>query len=57
LIRNHTKKYVSYLKKLAQKQPLIWDEPTTRLQEFRAVFGDDLAAFDADFLRQMQKVQ
>ncbi len=57
LIRSHPKQYVAYLKMLAEKQQLLWDDPATRLKEFRAAFGDDLAKFDADFLRQMQKVR
>ncbi len=57
LIRNHPKQYVAYLKMLSEKQQLLWDDPATRLKEFRAAFGDDLSRFDADFLRQMQKVR
>ncbi len=57
LIRNHPKQYVAYLKMLSEKQQLLWDDPATRLKEFRAAFGDDLTRFDADFLRQMQRVR
>ncbi len=57
LIRNHPKQYVAYLKMLSEKQQLLWDDPATRLKEFRAAFGDDLSRLDADFLRQMQKVR
>jgi hypothetical protein len=42
---------------LSTKKPLVWDKPADRLQEFRAAFGDDLEALDADFVRQMQKLR
>jgi hypothetical protein len=57
LIRNHPKQYAAYLKMLSEKEQLLWDDPATRLKEFRAAFGDDLSRFDADFLRQMQRVR
>ncbi len=56
LIRQHPKEYSTYIKQLAEKQPLLWDEPAARLKEFRAAFGDDLERLDVDFLRQMQRV-
>lgn len=57
LIRNHPKQYIAYIKMLSEKQQLLWDDPATRLKEFREAFGDDLSKLDADFLRQMQKVR
>jgi len=51
LSERHRDQYTSYLKKLAKKQPLIWDEPETRLGEFQTDFGTDLKALDAEFLR------
>ena len=56
LIRQHPKQYVDYLKQLSAKQPLIWDEPQERLQEFKQAFGD-LDQLDAEFLRQIGKVR
>ncbi len=57
LIRQHPKEYLAYLKQLADKPPLVWDEPRTRLKEFRAALGDNLDHLDHDFLRQMQRVR
>lgn len=56
LIRQHPKQYLSYLKQLSAKQPLIWDEPAERLQEFKQAFGD-LDQLDAEFVRQIGKVR
>jgi hypothetical protein len=42
---------------LADKRPLLWDDPQERLKEFQTAFGDNLGQLDADFLRQMQKVR
>ena len=56
LIRQHPKQYVDYLKQLSAKQPLIWDEPQERLQEFKQAFGD-LDQLDAEFLRHIGKVR
>ncbi len=57
LIHHHPKEYVAYLQMLSQKEPLLWDDPEARLQEFQAAFGDNLGQLDADFLRQMQKLR
>ncbi len=57
LIQKHPRQYVRYLQMLAEKQPLVWDDPQTRLREFQAAFGDDLGELDADFLRRMQKLR
>lgn len=57
LIRHHPREYVAYLQMLAEKKPLVWDEPQERLKEFQEAFGDNLGQLDADFMRQMQKVR
>jgi Protein of unknown function (DUF1570) len=56
LNEKHSDEYVAYLKRLATKQPLIWDEPEGRLADFKAAFGDKLPALDADFLRFMRSL-
>ncbi len=55
LLKQNSKGYVTYLQKLAEKPPLVWDEPETRLNEFREAFGD-VDRLDREFARQMQKV-
>ena len=57
LIRQHPRQYLAYLQALSEKKQLLWDDPQTRLSEFQKAFGDNLGQFDADFLRQMQKVR
>lgn len=56
LLRHHPRQYVAYLKTLSQKKELLWDDPETRLREFQAAFGENLGQLDADFVRQMRKV-
>ncbi|HEX4129176.1 MAG TPA: DUF1570 domain-containing protein [Pirellulales bacterium] len=57
LSRQRSKQYVEYLKLLSRKPRLIWDDPATRLQDFRQFFGDDLHALDVEFVRYMSKVR
>ena len=51
LIDRHHEQYTAYLKQLAKKQPMFWDEPESRLKEFQAAFGSDLKSLDAEFVR------
>lgn len=56
LLRQKPKQYLAYVKLMAQKQPLLWDEPDDRLRDFKQVFGDP-ARLDAEFVKQMAKVR
>ncbi|MES1213124.1 MAG: DUF1570 domain-containing protein [Singulisphaera sp.] len=55
LIRQRPKQYRAYLQTLAAKKQLIWDDPSERLAQFTAAFGD-IAALDVDFQRYMAKM-
>ncbi|HZZ29410.1 MAG TPA: DUF1570 domain-containing protein [Pirellulales bacterium] len=57
LLRLHTKEYEAYLQRLAEKEPLWWDDPAARLKEFKAAFGSDLNTLDAEFVRYMARVK
>lgn len=57
LIRNRPDEYVAYMKTLAAKPQLIWDEPESRLNDFRAAFGNDFDALKGDFFRQMSRIK
>lgn len=57
LLQKHREAYQSYLKRLAEKRPFFWDDPETRLREFREAFGSDLKEFDEEFLRSMSKLR
>jgi hypothetical protein len=56
LLRQKPKQYLAYVTLMAEKKPLIWDEPDDRLREFKKVFGD-LSQLDAEFVKQMGKVR
>jgi hypothetical protein len=57
LIRQKPKEYLAYVERLAKKRPLIGDEPSERLADFKACFGNDLAALDNEFLRYIARVR
>ncbi len=57
LLRRYPVQFVAYLKGISQKKPMIWDDPETRLHEFRAAFGDDLERLDAEFIRYMARLR
>jgi hypothetical protein len=57
LLNQHQSEYLEYLENLSKKKPLFWDEPATRLDEFRQAFGDDLKKLDQAFVRFMARVR
>jgi hypothetical protein len=57
LLRQKPREFIEYLKRLAEKPPMIYDDPETRLREFQEAFGPDVTKLDADFLRNLQKVK
>lgn len=57
VIRRYAKQYHEYLQVMADKPPLIYDSPDERLEEFQRIFGEDLEAFDAEFLEYMDTVR
>ena len=57
LIKTRTDDYVRYMRLLAEKQPLVSDDPAARLEEFKSIFGDDLNELDAEFLKYMQRLR
>ncbi len=56
LNEKHPEEYVAYLKRLAKKPPLIWDEPAARVSDFKSAFGEKLPALDAEFVRFMKSL-
>ncbi len=54
LINKHPKEYVSYLRTLSAKKPLVQDNPERRLDEFRQAFGE-LPRLNTEFLRYMAR--
>jgi hypothetical protein len=57
LIRRYPHQYIEYLKLLAAKQPLFWDGPEARLEEFRQAFGDDLQKLDTELVRSTARLR
>jgi hypothetical protein len=57
LIKRYPDQYVEYLKLLAAKQPLVWDDPKTRLEEFARAFGDDFQKLDKELVRYMARLR
>lgn len=55
LIKTRRMEYIEFLKRVADKPALRWDQPEQRLDEFQTAFGDDLAEFDRSFLRYMSR--
>jgi hypothetical protein len=56
LIKYEPKAYAAYLKELADKRPLVDDDPQTRLAEFRKHFGE-LHDLEQEFLKDMSRVK
>lgn len=56
LLRTRSKEYVALLRALSAKPPVVFDDPETRLAEFRVALGDDLRKLDAEFLRYLRKL-
>ena len=57
LIKTRRKEYEGYLRELAEKRPLFWDEREERLAEFRAAFGEDLEKLDGEFVRYVGRLR
>ena len=55
LLKRHPQQYVEYLKLLSAKKPLLWDDPETRLAEFKQAFGEDLQKLDTELVRTMAR--
>lgn len=51
LIATRGEDYVRYQQQLSAKPLLIYDTPEERVTAFQQIFGEDLAALDAEFLR------
>ncbi len=57
LVRERRREYADYLQRLAHKPRLKWDSPQQREEEFRAAFGDDLAALEREFLSYISRLR
>lgn len=57
LIRTRGKDYGRYLEGIRAKPRLTWDDPATRLADFKAAFGDNLTTLERDWLKSMQRLR
>ncbi len=57
LIRKHRKEYVTYLKTLARKPRLQWDDGPQRIDDFEAAFGGDLEQLETEFLTYLRRLR
>ena len=57
LIKTRRKEFLVYLNRVAKKTAFVWDEPETRLDEFRAAFGSDLKKLDGQFLKYVERLR
>jgi hypothetical protein len=57
LLQKKPNEYVQLLKRLAERQPMIYDTPEERLDAFRQCFGENLTNLDAEFLRETARVR
>ncbi|MEQ1826465.1 MAG: DUF1570 domain-containing protein [Pirellula sp.] len=57
LLKSKPKQFVTYLNNIREKPPGNQSDSKARIELFQKCFGDDLAKFDKDFIRFMQKVR
>jgi len=57
LLHHYPRQYVEYLKMLSEKPQLVWDEPSTRIEDFQKAFGANLGQLDDEFVRYVQKLK
>lgn len=56
LLQTRGEAYVKYLKRLAEKPPLMDSNPEQRLADFKQCFGDDLSVLEQEFLRYFRSI-
>ena len=57
LIQRYPEPFQAYMAELAEKKPLLYDEPEERLRLFREHFGDDLARLDEELVHLMMRLR
>ncbi|MCL6503422.1 MAG: DUF1570 domain-containing protein [Pirellulales bacterium] len=56
-MRQKPQQFHQYLRQLAEKPPLVWDEPATRIHEFKTAFNMELEALDRELLRFLERIK
>lgn len=57
LIRRYSERYLKYLGMLADKPPLVWDDPERRLREFRTYLGVDPRSLEDEFQQYIRQLK
>lgn len=57
LLETRPRKYAKYLKRMAQRDPMLPYPPEERLDDFQQSFGRDLNWLEADFLRYIDRLK
>ena len=57
LLQSYPTQFADYLRQLAQKEPLLYDQPEQRLEQFRNCLKVDLKQLDQEFLRFVLKLR
>ena len=57
LLQRYPKKFTRYLHELAQKEPLLYDQPDERLQLFERSLGRKLNDLDPEFVRYIGRLR
>lgn len=56
LLRNRSKAYVTYLRQLAEKTPLVWDTPEQRIELLESATSLSVPELDRELLRYVKKL-
>ena len=57
LLRRYPRQFTQYLQELAQKKPLLYDEPAERLRLFQRHMGLELEELDAELVRYISRLR
>ena len=57
LLQQKSRMFMSYLDRLREKPPLVYDSPETRIEDFRQAFGGDLEQLEQEFLRYVSRLR
>jgi hypothetical protein len=57
LLHRYARQYAAYLNILADKKPLLYDEPRERIRLFERKLGKPLEELDAEFVRYMVRLR
>ncbi|MGQ9505208.1 MAG: DUF1570 domain-containing protein [Thermogutta sp.] len=57
LLQQKSRMFMAYLNRLREKPPLVYDNPETRIEDFRQAFGGSLEQLEQEFLRYVSRLR